>query len=62
MSDQSAVIAVLYLSAVLFFALWRNERTRRFELIRMAREEVSRQRAVLGALELAELDAIREIV
>ena len=35
MTDQSAVIAVLYLAAVLFFALWRNERGRSRALLRL---------------------------
>lgn len=62
MPDQSVVTGVLYLAAVAFFALWRLERARRLDLIRMVREETDRQRSVLGDLELTEFDAIREIV
>lgn len=61
-ADQSAVMGILYLAAVAFFALWRLERARRLDLIRMVREETDRQRSVLGDLELTEFDAIREIV
>ena len=60
MPDQSVVTGVLYLAAVAFFALWRLERARRLDLIRMVREETDRQRSVLGDLDIAELDAIRE--
>ena len=35
MSDQPSVMAVLYLAAVLFFALWRNERGRSRALLRL---------------------------
>ena len=62
MNEQSAVICVLYLAAVAFFALWRFERARRLDLIRMVREETDRKRSVLGVLELTEFDAIREMV
>ena len=63
MTDQSVVMAVLYLSAVLFFALWRYERARANTLSLFLWDEIDRhQMARLRAREDEELDAIREIV
>ena len=63
MGAQSAVIGILYLAAVAFFALWRVERERRIEITRLVWEAIDRhQMAVLRVKENAELDAIREIV
>lgn len=63
MADQSVAMAVLYLAAVAFFALWRFERARSNELSRFLWEEIDRhQMARLRAREADELDAIREIV
>ena len=63
MPDQSAVMGILYLAAVAFFALWRCEKARGDELLRALWETIDRhQMARLRAREAAELDAIREIV
>ena len=70
MPDQSVVMAVLYLAAVLFFALWLNERGKRNVLLRLfdvplggAWAEIDRhQMARLRAREDAEPDAMRENV
>ena len=59
MTDQSAVMAVLYLAAVLFFALWRNERARANTLYRFLWVEIDRhQMARLRAREDAEREDV----
>ena len=63
MNEQSAVICVLYLAAVAFFALWRSERARANTLSLFLWDEIGRhQMARLRAREDEEFDAIREIV
>ena len=55
MSDQSAVMAVLYLASVTFFALWRHEMARANTLSRFLWGEIDRHQIVrLRAREAAE--------
>lgn len=49
-ADSVLVTVTLYVLAVTFFSLWRFERARRIEFVRLAREESFRQHAAMAAL------------